>query len=55
VAENYLAAARALGLSQADVTQLAGNSIEASLLPERAKQEWQAKIRTFAAPAAGAG
>jgi adenosine deaminase len=55
VAENYLAAARALGLSQADVTQLAGNSIEASLLPEGAKREWQAKILTFAASAAGAG
>lgn len=53
VAENYLAAARALGLSQADVTQLAGNSIEASLLPEGAKRQWQSKIRTFAAPATG--
>jgi adenosine deaminase len=55
VAENYLAAARALGLSQADVTQLAGNSIEASLLAEEVKAQWQAKIRTFAARAAGEG
>jgi adenosine deaminase len=52
VAENYLAAARALGLSQADVTQLAANSIEASLLPQANKREWLEKIRTFAAGAA---
>jgi|SRR5579863_178421 len=54
VAENYLAAARALGLSRADVTQLAGNSIEASLLPDATKREWQVKIRAFAARTAGA-
>ena len=48
VAENYRAVSRALGLSQADVTQLAANSIEASLLPDTKKQEWQAKIRAFA-------
>jgi adenine deaminase len=52
VAENYLEVSRALGLSQADVTQLAGNSIEASLLPDAKKEEWLAKIRTFAAGAA---
>ena len=52
VAENYLAVSRALGLSRAGVTQLAGNSIEASLLPEAKKQEWLAKIRSFAARAA---
>ena len=43
VAENYLAAAHSLGLSHADVTQLAGNSIEASLLPEGAKRQWRQK------------
>jgi adenosine deaminase len=51
VAENYLQVSRALGLSRADVTQLAANSIEASLLPDAKKQEWQAKIRAFAARA----
>jgi adenosine deaminase len=51
VAENYLEVSRALGLSRADVTQLAANSIEASLLPDAKKQEWQAKIRAFAARA----
>ncbi len=49
VAENYRAVARALGLSRADVTQLASNSIEASLLPDAQKREWQQKIRAFAA------
>jgi adenosine deaminase len=51
VAQNYLEVSRALGLSQVDVTQLACNSIEASLLPDSKKQEWQAKIRAFAARA----
>jgi adenine deaminase len=51
VAQNYLEVSRALGLSQADVTQLACNSIEASLLPDAKKQEWQEKIRAFAARA----
>jgi adenosine deaminase len=51
VVQNYLEVSRALGLSQADVTQLACNSIEASLLPEAKKQEWQAKILAFAARA----
>jgi adenosine deaminase len=49
VAENYRAVARALGLSRADVMQLASNSIEASLLPDTQKQQWQQKIRAFAA------
>jgi adenosine deaminase len=49
VAENYLAVSRALGLSRAEVTQLAANSIEASLLSPASKREWQEKIRAFAA------
>jgi adenosine deaminase len=52
VAENYLEVSRALGLSRAEVTQLAANSIEASLLPQASKREWQEKIRAFAARAA---
>ena len=52
VAENYLAVSRALGLSREEVTQLAANSIEASLLSPPSKREWQEKIRAFAARAA---
>ena len=52
VAANYLAVSRALGLSRAEVTQLAANSIEASLLSPASKEEWQEKIRAFAARAA---
>jgi adenosine deaminase len=52
VAENYLEVSRALGLSRAEVTQLAANSIEASLLSPASKREWQEKIRAYAALAA---
>jgi adenosine deaminase len=52
IAENYLAACRALGLSRADVTQLASNSFEASFLPAAAKDAWLRKIREFAANSA---
>lgn len=52
VAENYLEVSRALGLSRAEVTQLAANSIEASLLSQASKREWQEKIRAYAALAA---
>jgi adenosine deaminase len=47
VAENYLAAFRALGLSRADVVQLASNSFEASFLSQAEKDSWLAKIRRF--------
>ncbi len=47
VAENYLALVRALGLSRADVVQLASNSFEASFLPEAEKDAWLAKVRRF--------
>jgi adenosine deaminase len=46
--ENYLAAQRALGLSQDDLTQLARNSIEASFLDAAAKQRWQSAIDEYA-------
>ena len=42
--DNYLAVQRALGLSQADLAQLARNSIAASLLPEARKAELDAEI-----------
>jgi adenosine deaminase len=49
VAENYLAAQRALGLSRADIAQLAGNSIEASFLPAADKRVWLQRVHEFAA------
>jgi len=49
VAENYLAVQQALGLSRADIAQLAGNSIEAAFLPAQAQQGWLRKIRALAA------
>jgi adenosine deaminase len=54
VAENYLAAYRALGLSRADIVQLASNSFEASFMPEAEKQTWLRKIREFEAESAAA-
>jgi adenosine deaminase len=45
VAENYLAAYRALGLSRADIVQLASNSFEAAFLPQAEKDAWLRKIR----------
>jgi adenine deaminase len=53
VGENYLQVSRALGLSRAQVTQLAGNSIEASLLSPDEKRQWQEKIRIYAAQGVG--
>jgi len=47
VAENYLAAYRALDLSRADIVQLASNSFEASFLPLADKAAWLGKIRRF--------
>ena len=56
VAENYLAAFRALVLSRADIVQLASNSFEASFLPQAEKEGWLAQVRRFNAdsPAASA-
>jgi adenine deaminase len=46
--ENYLAVQRGLGLTRADIVQLAGNSIAASFLPQADKQKWQARIERYA-------
>jgi len=54
VAENYLAAFRALVLSRADIVQLASNSFEASFLPEAEKEGWLAQVRRFNADAPAA-
>ena len=48
VADNYLALHRGLGLSRADIATLAGNSIEASFLPEADKSLWRQKIGQYA-------
>jgi adenine deaminase len=49
VVENYLAVHRGLGLSKADLAQLARNSIEAAFLPQAAKRAWVARIDQFVA------
>lgn len=49
VGENYLATARALNLSKADLARLAANSIEASFLPAEDKQRWLNEIKATAA------
>jgi adenine deaminase len=49
LADNYLAVQQALGLSRAEIAQLASNSIEASFMPAAAKREWLQKIRELAA------
>ena len=49
LAENYLAAQRALGLSGDEIAQLARNSINASFLPEAAKYAWIRRIDEVAA------
>jgi adenosine deaminase len=47
IAENYLAAYRALDLSRAEIVQLASNSIEASFLTQSEREDWLRKIRRF--------
>ena len=49
LAENYLAAYRALGLSADEIAQLARNSIEASFLAERDKRAWVGRIEELMA------
>ncbi len=47
VLENYLAATRALGLSRANLTQLAHNSIAASFLSDPDKALWAKRIDAY--------
>jgi adenosine deaminase len=53
VLENYLAVQEGLGLSQADLTALARNSIEASFLAAADKQRWFDRIDAYARGAGG--
>ena len=48
VNENYIAVAEALGLSRAELAQLARNSIEASLLDALAKSALVAEVTSVA-------
>jgi len=45
--ENYMAVARALGLSRNDICTLARNSFEASFLPEEEKQKWTSRVNEY--------
>jgi len=49
VAENYRATSAALGLTRAELVQLAENSITASFLPAEQQQRWLEAIREAAA------
>lgn len=49
VGDNYLATARALGLTQDEIVQLARNSFTASFLPEADKQRHLAAIEAYVA------
>lgn len=49
VAENFIAAQRALNLSRADIVQLARNSITASFLSDGDKQFWLRRIDVYTA------
>ena len=51
VADNYLAAASALGLARAELAQCARNSLEASFAPADQKQAWLADLGAYLAPA----
>ena len=51
VADNYLAAAEALGLTRKDLVRLARNSVEASFLPAARKAALQEEITAYAASA----
>jgi adenine deaminase len=53
ILENYLAVQQSLGLSRAQLAQLAGNSIQGSFLEDADKRRWRAAIQNYAA-AAGA-
>jgi adenosine deaminase len=46
--ENFLAVQRGLGLTRADIVQLAGNSIAASFLPDADKRNWLERIAQYA-------
>ncbi|MCC5810314.1 MAG: adenosine deaminase [Ectothiorhodospiraceae bacterium] len=55
VAENYLAAQRALGLSTDDICQLARNSIQASFMVSSRKRHWSGRIDAIAAEVSTSG
>jgi adenosine deaminase len=48
VAENYRAAAEALGLGRDDIVRLARNSFTASFLDPAEKQAWLGRIDAYA-------
>jgi adenosine deaminase len=49
VADNYIAAARALGLCRDDIVQLARNSFRSSFMTPAEKQAWLQKVDRYAA------
>ena len=47
VADNYLAAAAALGLTRGELARCARNSLEACFSPETQRQAWLAELDAF--------
>ena len=47
VADNYLAAATALGLTRGELAQCARNSLDASFAPGDQKRAWLADLEAF--------
>jgi adenosine deaminase len=47
ILQNYLVAQSALGLTRADLTRLARNSITASFLPQETKRGWLLRIERY--------
>ena len=47
IADNYLAAAQALGLTREDLATCARNSLEASFAPEPQRQSWLGELDTY--------
>ena len=44
IAQNYLETAQALGLTRAELKRVAGNSLEASFVPESLRAPWLARL-----------
>jgi adenosine deaminase len=47
IVDNYVAAQDALGLTRADIAELARNSFAASFLPDQDKQAWITRIDAY--------
>ena len=51
MADNYLAAAAALGLTRGELARCARNSLEACFAPDTQRQAWLAELDAFSGSA----